>query len=214
MKSFFNKYLNKDFKFDTKQKIAIIASIIIISGLFGWVYEFIFYFFNSGMKEFYYRGGNFLPWINIYAYGAFLILLLTYKKRKHPLQVFVIGALACGILELISGYLIYDVFNVQPRCWNYNEEILNFGNIGGYVCLRSVLFFGLSGLFLIYGILPMLFYVAQNINTRVFLIVSVTLCSIILIDEVYNLIFTELFNLPYASDIYKDMGIKYIYFYK
>ena len=25
---------------------------------------FIFYYFNGGMKGFYWRGGNFLPWIN------------------------------------------------------------------------------------------------------------------------------------------------------
>ena len=198
---------------DNYQKIGILASIITFSGIFGWLYEFIFYYFNSGMKEFYMRGGNFLPWINIYAYGALLIIFLTYKRKDHPLQVFLISAISTGILEYFSGYVLYDILGLT-RCWSYNEEILNFGNIGGYVCLRSVLFFGLSGLFLIYGILPMLFYVAQNINTRVFFIVSVTLCSIILIDEVYNLIFTELFNLPYASDIYKDMGIKYIYFYK
>ena len=74
MKKFFNEYLNTDIKLEKYQIIGIICLIIVFSGIFGWLYEYIFYFFNSGMKEFYYRGGNFLPWINIYAYGALLII--------------------------------------------------------------------------------------------------------------------------------------------
>lgn len=211
MKKYLNDYLNNDFKFNKKQIIGIVASIITISGLFGFIYEFIFYFLNSGMKQFYYRGGNFLPWINIYAYGAILIIFLTYKRRKKPLQVFLIGMIACGILEYFAGWLVTEVFH-DVRCWSYNEEILNFGNINGYVCLRSVTFFGLSGLMLIYGILPAIFYLAQKMNTNKFLIISVSICTIFLIDEIYNLIFTELFKLPRASSIYKKRGIKYIYF--
>ena len=74
MKRFFNEYVNKDIKIDKLTMIGIISLIIVISGIFGFVYEFIFYYFNGGMKEFYYRGGNFLPWINIYAIGAIIIL--------------------------------------------------------------------------------------------------------------------------------------------
>ena len=140
------EYINNDIKLNKKQLISIICLLIVISGVFGWIYEFIFYFINSGFKTFYLRGGNFLPWINIYAYGAFIILFLTYKRRKHPLQVFLISMISTGILEYFSGYILYGVLNLT-KCWDYNQEILNFGNIGGYVCLRSVLVFGLSGLF-------------------------------------------------------------------
>ncbi len=212
MKKYLNNYINNDIKLNKRQKIGIFCSIISISGVFGFLYEFIFYFFNSGMKEFYYRGGNFLPWINIYAYGAILIIFLTYKRRKHPLQVFLIGAIACGILELIGGILM-DQFS-DVRCWSYNEEILNFGNIGGFVCLRSVLFFGLSGLFLIYGILPFLIWLSNKMNDKVFMIISIIICVVFLIDEIYNLIITKVFNLPRASEIYKKHGLKYIYFKK
>ena len=205
------EYIEKDTKLSKNQKIGILASIITISGIFGWLYEFIFYYLNSGMKQFYMRGGNFLPWINIYAYGALLIIGLTYKKRKHPLQVFLISVIATGILEYLSGYILYEKLGLT-RCWSYNEEIWNFGNIGGFVCLRSVLFFGLSGLFLIYGILPFLIRISQKINQKAFLIISVIICSIFLIDEIYNFLFCKLFSLPKASTIYKSIGFKYIYF--
>jgi uncharacterized membrane protein len=211
MKKYIKEYINNDFNFSKKQLIGIVCLVIALSGVFGFIYEFIFYFFNSGFKTFYYRGGNFLPWINIYAYGALLIILLTYKRRKNPLIVFLISLFICGLLEYFAGWLVNEVLH-SIRCWDYNQEILNFGNINGYVCLRSVLFFGLSGLILIYGMLPLIFYIAQKVSVKKFLIISIIICSFFLIDEIYNLIFTELFNLPRASFFYKKLGFKYIYF--
>lgn len=205
------KYISSDVKLNTKQKISILALITVISGVFGWIYEFVFYYFNSGMKEFYMRGGNFLPWINIYAYGALLIIFFTYKRRKHPLQVFLISMISTGILEFLAGYILYDKLG-WVKCWDYSQEILNFGNIGGYVCLRSVLIFGLSGLLLIYIVLPWLIKLSKTKKINLLLIISIILCSIFLIDDIYNLIFTQIFNLPRASTIYKGLGIKYLYF--
>lgn len=204
-------YINNDYKFDRLTKLGILALIVVISGVFGWVYEYIFYFFNGGMKEFYFRGGNFLPWINIYATGSILIFLLTYKYRKSPFKIFLMSIIISGIVELIGGWGLYT-FGNGFRCWDYNTEILNFGNIGGYVCLRSVLFFGVSSLLLIYGIVPLCFYLARKLDKKLFLIISFSLCGIILCDEVYNLLIARLFSLPRASDIYKTIGFKYVKF--
>lgn len=211
MKEFYNKYLNEKIKFDKLTIIAITCLIIVISGVFGFVYEFIFYYFNGGMKEFYYRGGNFLPWINIYAIGSILIILLTFKDRLKPVKVFLKSTIICGILEFIAGYIIYNYFG-HFRCWDYNTEILNFGNIGGFICLRSVLFFGISSLLLIYGILPMVIYLSRKINKKVFIIISISLCAIFMLDEVYNLVIARVINTPRASDVYKEIGFKYVEF--
>lgn len=204
-------YINKEHKFDKITYLGILALIAVIAGLFGWVYEYIFYYFNGGMKEFYFRGGNFLPWINIYATGSILIFLFTYKYRKHPLKIFLASVLISGILEFIGGYLLYK-FGNGFRCWDYNSEILNFGNIGGFVCLRSVLFFGVSSLLLIYGIVPLCFYLAKRLNKKTFLIIAFGLFGIIILDELYNLIIARLLSLPRASDIYKSLGFKYVSF--
>ena len=210
MKKFYNNYINNKPNYDKLTFIGILCLIIVISGIFGFIYEYIFYYFNSGMKEFYYRGGNFLPWINIYAIGSLMIYFITFRYRKSPLKIFILSILITGILELISGYVIYTIFNF--RCWDYNTEILNFGNIGGYVCLRSVLFFGISSLLLIYVIVPIVFNIANKMNKKIFLVLSIGLCSIFLIDEIYNLIIARIFSLPRASDIYKSIGFKYMKF--
>ena len=79
------------------------------------------------------------------------------------------------------------------RLWDYNTEILNFGNIGGFVCLRSVLFFGLSSLMLMYLIMPACMYLSTKVNKKVFLIISLSLFGLIIFDEFYNLIFARIF---------------------
>ena len=207
MKKVFNDYLNDKIKLEKWQIIGISCLILVLSGIFGWVYEFIFYFFDSGMKYFTYQGGNFLPWINIYAIGAFLIIFFTRKYKKSPLKIFLIAVIVTGILEYVSGFIIYHMFD-GLRLWDYNTEILNFGNIDGFICLRSVLFFGVSALFLMYGMLPFCIYLSKKMNKKVFMIISISLCSLVLIDEIYNLIISRLFNLPRSYDLYKYLGIK------
>ena len=211
MKEKYKKYISEDYTFDKMTMGGIFALIIVISGVFGFIYEFIFYYFNSGMTQIYWRGGNFLPWINIYATGALMIFFLTYGKRKNPLFVFLASFISCGILEYISGFFMYKLGN-GLRCWDYNSEILNFGNIDGFVCLRSVLFFGISSLILIYIIVPFCFSLAQKMNRKKFLILSYTLCAIFLFDEFYNLLFARILSLPRASTIYKKLGLHYLYF--
>ena len=204
-KKFLTEYLNKDHAFDKETLIGIFCLVIVITGIFGWLYEFIFYYFNGGMKEFYWRGGNFLPWINIYATGSLIIYFLTYKHRKKPWKVFLISFLSTGILEYFSGLGMYIIGNGK-RCWDYNQEILNFGNINGFVCLRSVLFFGLSALLLMYVIIPFCFYLAKCTPKKRFMRMSIILCFFILLDEFYNLIFARVLNLPRAYDIYSRLG--------
>ena len=41
------------------------------------------------------------------------------------------------------------------RWWDYNTEIWNWGNIGGYVCLRSVAVFALAGYALMQIVVPL-----------------------------------------------------------
>lgn len=192
-----------------KQKITLICLLIVISGIIGWVYEFFFYYANSGFKTFYFRGGNFLPWINIYMYGSFLILFLTRKVKKKPILVFLISMVSTGILEYLSGYILYGVLG-WTKCWDYNNEILNWGNIGGYVCLRSVLIFGLAGLALVYLIVPTLIKLVKKYPKLY--IVSIILASIFLLDEIYNLFLYKLFNLPNSIELYKSIGFKYLFY--
>ena len=208
MKKIFDDYLNDEIKLEKYQIIGIIFMVVTLSGIFGWVYEFIFYYFNSGMKYFSWQGGNFLPWINIYAIGAILVYLFSRKFKKNPFIVFFIAMIVTGILEYVSGFFIYHLCD-GLRLWDYNTEILNFGNIDGFVCIRSVLFFGVSSLILMYLMIPFCIYVSKKIKKKTFLILTITMFSIVMIDELYNLVIARVFNLPRAYDIYHGLGMRY-----
>ena len=210
MKEKYLKYLNEDIKFDKETMIGIFCLLVVITGVFGFLYEFIFYYFNGGMKTFYWRGGNFLPWINIYATGSIMIYLLTYKDRKKPLKVFLTSVITTGILEYFSGLGMDKI--AGKRCWDYSQEILGALNINGYVCLRSVLVFGVFSLLLIYLVLPLIFYIAKKSNKKVFITTSIILCSIIMIDEFYNLLIARIFHLPRAYNVYSKLGVPYVKF--
>lgn len=210
MRSKYLKYLNEDIKFDKETMIGIFCLLVVITGMFGFLYEFIFYYFNGGMKTFYWRGGNFLPWINIYATGSIMIYLLTYKDRKKPLKVFLVSVITTGILEYFSGLGMDKI--AGKRCWDYSQEILGALNINGYVCLRSVLVFGVFSLLLIYIVLPLIFYIAKKSNKKVFITTSIILFSIIMIDEFYNLLIARIFHLPRAYNVYSKLGVPYVKF--
>ncbi len=210
MRSKYLKYLNEDIKFDKETMIGIFCLLVVITGMFGFLYEFIFYYFNGGMKTFYWRGSNFLPWINIYATGSILIYLLTYKDRKKPLKVFFISAITTGILEYFSGLGMDKI--AGKRCWDYNQEILNFGNINGYVCLRSVLIFGIFALLLMYLVIPLCYYLAKKSNKKVFISISAILFSIFMLDEIYNLVIARILHLPRAYNVYSKLGVPYVKF--
>ena len=208
-KTIFQAYMAGKTRLVPYQQAGIILLTVVFAGFFGWVYEFIFYFFDGGMDTFYMQGGNFLPWINIYAIGAVLILVLVQfmKLRSRPWLVFLVAVLATGLLELVAGWLVYTLGN-GTRYWDYNTEILNFGNIGGFVCLRSVLVFGVSALMLVYLIMPFFIMLSKRMSRRAFLALAISLFSIVMLDELANLIL-KIADLHTAMDFYRSLGLKY-----
>lgn len=179
----------KKYKLDKETLVLILLLMMFIGGVFGYIYEVIFYKIDTG--KFINRGTTIGPWIPIYAFGSLLIYLTTYKvKDKWPL-VLLISAISCGLLEYITGYLLFNISGT--RLWNYNTEILNYGNIGGFVCARSIIFFGLSGCFLVYGIVPLLKKFATKISKQELKILSLSLFSLFFIDFLYSSILSKIF---------------------
>lgn len=168
-----------------KNKIPFYLLIMVISGIFGFIYETIFYRIDLGY--FVKRGTTLGPWIPIYAFGGLLIYLICYKYKDKPIKVFLISIILSGILEFITGYLLYHISNI--RLWDYNTEIWNYLNIGGYVCLRSVLFFGISGVLLVKVIIPTINKLETKIKEKNFNRLSYILGILFLIDFILNSIF-------------------------
>lgn len=189
---------------DRMDTVARIMGIIVCAGIFGWVYETLFYMYNyDGLIV--KRGSCFGPWIDIYCLGGVLIYFACRKMTDRPWLVFLVSGALCGALEYLAGFIL-DRVNGGFWGWDYNTEKLNFGNLNGYICLRSVLVFAVSGCMLFYVILPGLRWLREKIGARAFSRVFVALGVIILIDIAYNDIGAYMFGLPGASQIYSNLG--------
>ncbi|MBP3707622.1 MAG: putative ABC transporter permease [Clostridia bacterium] len=161
-----------------KKSLSILFLVMVFSGIFGFIYETIFYRIDLGY--FVKRGSTFGPWIPIYAFGGVLITIGTYQFKKNPIIVFLLNCMITGILEYITGYVLFKYFGV--RLWDYNTEIWNWGNINGFICARSILFFGISGLFLIYGIIPIIKRIVLKCQENAILVASGILELVFIID--------------------------------
>ena len=172
------------FNLSKKDTINLLILIMIISGILGFIYEEIFYYFDLGhlVK----RGSTFGPWIPIYVFGGLFITIIAYRFKKNPLLVFFLCLLITGTLEYLTGLFFYEVLNT--RLWDYNTEILNFGNINGYICLRSVLLFGIAGIMLVYFIIPLLLKIIKKVDVKKMSIICYSLISLFIIDVIAYMI--------------------------
>ncbi|MBQ3296417.1 putative ABC transporter permease, partial [Candidatus Saccharibacteria bacterium] len=113
----FHDYMDGKIKLKTYQKVGMMFLVVVIAGFIGWMYEFILAIFEHG--QVYMKGGNLLPWMNIYAIGAACLVPVVWKLKKYPWAVFLASALITGLVELTGGWLVYTIGN-GTRYWNYD----------------------------------------------------------------------------------------------
>ena len=203
----FRDYLDGKLKLKLYQKIGIIMLIWVFAGMIGWFWEFALAEIEGGFQHLYIKGGNLLPWMNIYAYGALIIIAVSWKIRKYPWLVFLVSAVACGLLEWFAGWIVYTVGN-GTRYWNYQDSAWGIGSIDGFVCPMSVFVFGLASLALMYWLLQLVICWARKWSRRTFLAFAITIFTVIMVDDVTNLILKNL-DMPTAQDFYKSLGWVY-----
>ena len=169
-----------EYKRSVKIKTALI--LIVIMSIMGWIYECAFHSFSEG--EFIRRGSGLGPWLPKYGAGTALYLFATSMKEISSTKAFIIGYLGSGILEFATGWGLYH-FADGLRLWDYNTEIWNWGNIGGYVCMRSVLLFGIAAVLVQKYLIPALLKFVEKLGERKSLIISIVLSSLFIIDFLF-----------------------------
>ena len=175
---------------DNKRTVIGVFLLTILGAFIGWVYEMIFYRIDLGY--FIKRGHGFGPWLPIYAFGALGLILVVIHKKLHPAMLFIISVIGSGIIEFVTGWALHNFMGV--RLWDYNVEIWNWGNIGGYVCARSVLIFGVFGS--IYGalVIPGFMDFIKKANGKILVIVSSVLAIVVGADVIYGYIIKTIIN--------------------
>ena len=162
---------------EEKLKFAfIIIFVFVVACIIGWCYEMFFYRIDRGM--FIKRGQGIGPFLPIYGFGALAIDAVCSKLKKYPALVFFAAVVVTGVIELAVGWALYALGG-GLRLWDYNTEIWNFCNIGGFVCLRSVAVFGFAALFLEYMLVPLIKNTVERLSIKTLAAVTVPIVLVV-----------------------------------
>lgn len=154
-----------------------IVCLFFIYGFFGWCIEVIF----CGLEEGYFINRGFLngPICPIYGVGALTVILCLTPISDNIPVLFVGSAILTSFLELVTGFALDKIFHA--RWWDYSDKPFN---IGGYICLKFSVYWGLVCIALMKGIHPIIFDFVKIIPNFIGIIIIIFLAAVFIADGV------------------------------
>ena len=141
----------------------------------GWCTEVSFAALVSG--KFVNRGFLNGPVCPIYGFGVVIVLAFLEPLRHNLLLLFVGSVLLTSALEWVTGFALEKIFH--QRWWDYSNEPFN---LGGYICLRFSIAWGLACLFVVKIIHPTVLLVIRLIPKPVGIALLVMFSLIMVVD--------------------------------
>lgn len=126
-----------------------IAFYFLIYSFLGWCMEVVFCSIDTG--KFVNRGFLNGPLCPIYGFGAVILILILTPIAGNLLVLYVGSVLLTSALELVTGFLLKKLFHTS--WWDYSDQRFN---LGGYICLKFSLLWGLAGIVLMRVLHPLL----------------------------------------------------------
>ena len=126
-----------------------LLGLFLIYSFLGWCTEVSFVALTRG--EVVNRGFLNGPVCPIYGVGMIGVLLTLTPVSGHVPLLFLGGMALCSLVELIGGWILERVFDT--RWWDYSKEPFN---LGGYICLRFSIAWGLAVTFVVKLVHPAL----------------------------------------------------------
>ena len=114
-----------------------VALLFFIYSFLGWCVEVAFVAITARRVE--NRGFLNGPVCPIYGCGMLGVLAALTPYRDNFILLFIGGFIICTAVELFGGWVLDKIFHM--RWWDYTK---NKFNIGGYVCLRFSIMWGLG----------------------------------------------------------------------
>ena len=113
-----------------------------------------------------------------------MIVAASLEPLKNNLLILYVGSVVLtSALELVTGFLLEKIFH--EHWWDYSEEKFN---LGGYICLKFSLLWGVACLVVVRLIFPM----TENFVAHIPHTLGVILVSIIMVGFVSDLVITVL----------------------
>lgn len=126
----------------------------IIYAFLGWCLEVAFCSIDTG--KFVNRGFLNGPVCPIYGFGATLVVMLLQPFENNFVLLFIGSVVVTSLLELVGGFLLDKIFHT--KWWDYSDAPFN---IGGYICLKFSLAWGVCCLFLVKFIHPAILFLVE-----------------------------------------------------
>ncbi len=158
----------------------------------GWVIEVIYYGITEG--KFINRGFLAGPLCPVYGLGFYAAIWFFEPFKDNFLILFFGMATACTIVELIAGLILYHAFHM--RWWDYSDYKLN---IGGYICLRFFIYWGIAASLGMYVLHPTVKWIIAHINYPIRIGILVFFTIILVIDLVTTIITIIGFKKKFAA---------------
>lgn len=151
--------------------------LFFIYAFLGWCTEVVYAGVNRGI--FVNRGFLNGPLCPIYGFGVMTVLLCLLPLRENLLLLFVGSVVLTSLLELITGFIMEKLFN--QRWWDYSDEPFN---IGGYICLKFSLLWGLACVLVVDVIHRLVAHLLVFVPDRFSMPFLVVFCAIFITDIV------------------------------
>lgn len=141
----------------------------------GWCTEVSFAALTSG--RFVNRGFLNGPVCPIYGVGVVIVLFFLEPLRKNTVLLFVGSVLLTSLLEWLTGFVLERIFH--QRWWDYSNEPFN---LGGYICLRFSIAWGLACLIVVDIIHPSIVWLIHLVPHTLGLILLALFSAGMLVD--------------------------------
>lgn len=144
-------------------------SFFVIYSFFGWCLEVVYQAVEHG--KFINRGFLNGPYCPIYGFGAVIVISSLLPISENVFILYVGSILLTSALELLTGFVLEKIFH--QHWWDYSEEKFN---IGGYICLKFSLLWGVACLIAVRIIHPMIEKFVNWIPHTIGVITISTIC--------------------------------------
>lgn len=141
----------------------------------GWCMEVSFAALTSG--RFVNRGFLNGPVCPIYGVGVVIVLFFLEPLRHNFFLLFVGSVLLTSLLEWLTGFVLEKIFH--QRWWDYTNEPFN---LGGYICLRFSIAWGLACLFVVDILHPSILWLIHLIPHTLGLVLLAVFSAGMLVD--------------------------------
>ncbi len=109
----------------------------VLYSMLGWCLEVVYCSVDTG--KFVNRGFLNGPLCPIYGFGGLLAVYLLVPLGDNLIVLYLASVVLASLLELVAGFILKKLFHTS--WWDYSDQPFN---LGGYICLKFSLFWGIG----------------------------------------------------------------------